>query len=51
MIPHAKSIASGDFERGIAICGSGLGASIVCEQDPGVRAGLVHDVFSAGQGV
>ena len=47
----ARSIASGDIERGIAICGSGVGASIAANKIPGVRAGLIHDVFSARQGV
>ena len=51
VIPLARSIASGDIERGIAICGSGVGASIVANKIPGVRAGLIHDVFSARQGV
>jgi ribose 5-phosphate isomerase B len=51
VIPLARSIASGDVERGIAICGSGVGASVVANKIPGVRAGLIHDVFSARQGV
>jgi ribose 5-phosphate isomerase B len=51
VIPLARSIASGDIERGIAICGSGVGASVVANKIPGVRAGLIHDVFSARQGV
>src|SRR5208283_2772852 len=51
IIPLARSIASGDIERGIAICGSGVGASIVANKIPGVRAGLIHDAFSARQGV
>ncbi len=51
VITLARSIASGDIERGIAICGSGVGASIVANKIPGVRAGLIHDVFSARQGV
>ena len=51
VIPLARSIASGDIERGIAICGSGVGASIAANKIPGVRAGLIHDVFSARQGV
>ncbi|RBP10419.1 ribose 5-phosphate isomerase B [Roseiarcus fermentans] len=51
VIPLARSIVSGDSERGIAICGSGVGASIVANKIPGVRAGLIHDVFSARQGV
>lgn len=51
VIPLARSIALGDVERGIAICGSGVGASVVANKIPGVRAGLIHDVFSARQGV
>jgi ribose 5-phosphate isomerase B len=51
VIPLARSIASGNVERGIAICGSGVGASVVANKVPGVRAGLIHDVFSARQGV
>ena len=51
VIPLARSIASSKVERGIAICGSGVGASVVANKIPGVRAGLIHDVFSARQGV
>ena len=51
VIPLTRSIASGDIERGIAICGSGVGASFAANKIPGVRAGLIHDVFSARQGV
>jgi ribose 5-phosphate isomerase B len=49
--PLAKAIAAGKVERGVAICGSGVGASIAANKVPGVRAGLIHDVFSAHQGV
>jgi ribose 5-phosphate isomerase B len=51
VIPLAKAVAAGDIERGVAICGSGVGASIAANKVPGVRAGLIHDVFSAHQGV
>jgi ribose 5-phosphate isomerase B len=51
IIPMAKAVASGAVERGIALCGSGIGASIAANKIPGVRAGLIHDVFSAHQGV
>jgi len=51
VIPLANAIALGELERGIAICGSGVGASVVANKIPGVRAGLIHDVFSARQGV
>jgi len=51
IIPLARAVASGEVERGIALCGSGIGASIAANKVPGVRAGLIHDVFSARQGV
>lgn len=51
VIPLARAIAKGSLTRGIAICGSGVGASIVANKVPGVRAALVHDGFSARQGV
>ena len=38
-------------DRGVALCGSGVGASICANKVAGVRAGLIHDVFSAHQGV
>ncbi|HEY3600385.1 MAG TPA: RpiB/LacA/LacB family sugar-phosphate isomerase [Chthoniobacterales bacterium] len=49
--PLARSVASGEVERGIAICGSGVGASVTANKVKGVRAALVHDIFSAHQGV
>jgi len=51
VIPLANAVALGEVERGVAICGSGIGASIAANTIPGVRAGLIHDVFSAHQGV
>ena len=51
VIPLARSVASGDSERGIAICGSGVGASIAANKINGVRAALIVDSFSAHQGV
>lgn len=51
VIPLARAIASGDLMRGIALCGSGVGVSIAANKFAGVRAGLVHDVYSAHQGV
>ncbi len=51
VIPLAKAVAGGEIERGIALCGSGVGASVAANKIPGVRAGLIHDVFSAHQGV
>jgi ribose 5-phosphate isomerase B len=46
-----ESILSGKADRGILICGSGVGASIAASKIPGIRAGLAHDTYSAGQGV
>jgi ribose 5-phosphate isomerase B len=51
VIPLARAVASGEVERGIAVCGSGVGASFCANKIPGVRAGLIHDHYSAGQGV
>ena len=51
VIPLARSVAGGEVERGMAVCGSGVGASVAANKVPGVRAGLIHDVFSARQGV
>jgi ribose 5-phosphate isomerase B len=51
IVPLAKAIAKGQVERGVALCGSGLGASIAANKVSGVRAGLIRDVFSARQGV
>jgi ribose 5-phosphate isomerase B len=51
IIPLARAVADGKVERGLALCGSGVGASIASNKVPGVRAGLIHDVFSAHQGV
>ena len=47
----ATALASGEIERGIAICGSGVGASIAANKVPGVRAALICDTYSAHQGV
>lgn len=49
--PLAYSIASRNVIRGIAICGSGVGASVAANKISGVRACLIHDTFSAHQGV
>jgi len=49
--PLARAIASGVVERGIAICGSGVGATIVANKVAGVRACLINEPFSAHQGV
>ena len=44
-------MASREVERGIAICGSGVGACVTANKVKGVRAALIHDIFSAHQGV
>ena len=49
--PLAKAVASGKVTRGIAICGSGVGASVCANKIPSIRASLIHDHFSARQGV
>ncbi len=51
VVPLARAIASGEVIRGVAICGSGVGACIVANKVPGVRACLIHETFSARQGV
>lgn len=51
VIPLARAVAAGTVERGVAVCGSGVGASFCANKIPGVRAGLVGDHFSAHQGV
>ncbi len=45
------SLLQGEAERGILICGSGVGASVAANKVPGIRAGLCHDSYSAHQGV
>jgi ribose 5-phosphate isomerase B len=47
----AEAIANGEAERGIVVCGSGVGASIAANKIRGVRAALCHDTYSARQGV
>jgi ribose 5-phosphate isomerase B len=47
----ALSLLRGECERGILICGSGVGAAVAANKIPGVRAGLCHDGYSAHQGV
>ena len=47
----ALAILEGRADRGILVCGSGVGASIAASKMPGIRAGLCHDTYSAGQGV
>jgi ribose 5-phosphate isomerase B len=47
----ARALMSGAAERGVLICGSGVGASVAANKVPGVRAGICHDTYSAHQGV
>jgi ribose 5-phosphate isomerase B len=51
VIPLARAVAAGTVERGVAICGSGVGAAVCANKVPRVRAGLIQDHFSARQGV
>ncbi|HQH73229.1 MAG TPA: RpiB/LacA/LacB family sugar-phosphate isomerase [bacterium] len=51
VIPLAEAVAAGKVDRGVAICGSGVGASVCANKLPGIRAALIHDHFSAKQGV
>lgn len=46
-----RTILDGSAERGVLICGSGVGAAIAANKLPGIRAGLCHDTYSAHQGV
>jgi ribose 5-phosphate isomerase B len=51
VVPLARAVARGEVDRGVAICGSGVGACVVANKVPGVRACLIHETFSAHQGV
>ena len=51
VVPLARAVARGEVDRGVAICGSGVGASVVANKVAGVRACLIHETFSAHQGV
>src|SRR5664279_1199735 len=51
VVPLAIAVARGDVERGLAICGSGVGACVAANKVPGVRAALITESFSAHQGV
>jgi ribose 5-phosphate isomerase B len=46
-----EAIRAGDAERGVLVCGSGVGASVAACKLPGIRAAICHDVYSAHQGV
>jgi ribose 5-phosphate isomerase B len=51
VVALSREVAAATVDRGIAICGSGVGASVCANKIPGVRAALIHDHFSARQGV
>ena len=51
VVPLARAVAKGEVTRGVAICGSGVGACIVANKVAGVRAALITESFSAHQGV
>ena len=51
VVPLARAVACGAVDRGVAVCGSGVGACIGANKVTGVRACLIHDCFSAHQGV
>ena len=51
VVPLAEAVVSGKVDRGVAVCGSGVGAAVCANKVQGVRAGLIEDHFSAHQGV
>jgi len=51
VLPLAKAVSEGEITRGLAICGSGVGACVAANKVAGVRAALISDSFSAHQGV
>jgi ribose 5-phosphate isomerase B len=51
VVPLARAVASAKVDRGIAVCGSGVGACIAANKVAGVRACMIHEEFSARQGV
>ncbi len=51
VVPLARAVAGGDVERGLAVCGSGIGACVAVNKIKGVRAATISDTFSARQGV
>lgn len=50
VVPLARAVTSGEVDRGVALCGSGVGASVCANKVRGARAALIHDHFSAKQG-
>jgi ribose 5-phosphate isomerase B len=51
VVPLAKAVSNGKVDRGVAICGSGVGACVVANKVADIRASLIHETFSAHQGV
>ena len=51
VLPLARAVAGGEMDRGLAVCGSGVGACVAANKVAGVRACLIHEDFSAHQGV
>ena len=51
VVPLAKAVVEGKVDRGVAVCGSGVGASVCANKVPGAKAALIEDHFSARQGV
>jgi len=51
VVPLARAVAAGEVERGIVLCGSGVGACVAANKIAGVRAALIGDMYSAHQGV
>ncbi|MFP4164470.1 MAG: RpiB/LacA/LacB family sugar-phosphate isomerase [Chitinispirillaceae bacterium] len=51
VIPLARAVGSGECDRGVAVCGSGVGACVAANKVKGARAALVGDVYTAHQGV
>ena len=51
VVPLARAVAGGEVARGVAVCGSGVGAAVAVNKVPGVRACLISDTFSGRQGV
>jgi ribose 5-phosphate isomerase B len=51
VVPLVQAVVAGQIERGVAVCGSGVGAAVCAKRIPGARAALIDDHFSARQGV
>lgn len=51
IVPLGLAVSGGEVDKGIALCGSGVGVSVVANKIPGVRAALITDAYSAHQGV